>query len=150
MCWVNFVGGFIRPDRHTRPIGLQSLNGSDQNGGCAVECVMNDVCDCTSSSVQITSALINGVYPSGMIDTSGTNWASDFFTVNRNGGSTVRTGFQWSARLELRGVELKLFNCASEGTAIHTINVYASMSFPLFPPLNDPPGLTGSYLTTAW
>ena len=35
VCWVNFVGGFIRPDRHTLPSGLQSLNGSDQNGGCA-------------------------------------------------------------------------------------------------------------------
>ena len=113
------TGAFLRPDRHTLPSGLQSLSGSDQNGGCAsttemiLDCMMNDVCEC-SGNVQTTSALIDGVYPIGVIDTSGTNWASDFFTVNRNGDS-VSIGFQWDSGFELRGVELKLFNCLSEG-----------------------------------
>ena len=108
---------------------------------------MNDVCDCTSGNMQTTSALIDGVYPSGVIDTTETNWTSDFFTINRN-GDNVSIGFQWDSGFELRGVELKLFNCASGGTAIHTINVYASVSFPSFVPLVSPPGLIGSYLTT--
>ena len=145
-------GAFLRPDRHTLPSGLQSLSGSDQNGGCAsttdmtLDCGMYDVCDCPGN-VETTSALIDGVYPSGVINTPGTNWASDFFTINRNGDS-VRIGFQWDSAFELRGVELKLFNCPSQGTAIHTINVYATTSFPSFLPLIDPPGLIGTYLTT--
>ena len=110
------------------------------------DCVMNGVCDC-SGNVETTSALIDGVYPSGVIDTSGTNWASDFFTINRN-GDNVSIGFQWDSGFELRGVELKLFNCVSQGTAIHTINVYASALFPGFVPLVSPPGPVGTYLTT--
>ena len=147
------TGSFLRPDRHTLPSGLQSLSGSDQNGGCAnpadmtLDCSMNGVCECPGN-MQTTSALIDGVYPSGVIDTTGTNWTSVFFTINRN-GDNVRIGFQWDSGFELRGVELKLFNCASQGTAIHTINVYASASFPSFTPLVSPPGgLIGSYLTT--
>ena len=95
------TGAFIRPDRHTLPRGLQSLSGSDQNGGCAVECVtMSDNCDC-SGNRDTTSALIDGVYPSGVIDTTGTNWASDFFTISRN-GDNVRIGFQDLSYKELR------------------------------------------------
>ena len=148
------TGAFLRPDRHTLPSGLQSLSGSDQNGGCAgttdmtLDCGMYGVCNCPSN-VQTTSALIDGAYPSGGIDTSGINWASDFFTINRSSDSVVSIGFQWDSAFELRGVELKLFNCVAEGAAIHTINVYASASFPRFSPLVSPPGgLIGSYLTT--
>ena len=108
---------------------------------------MSDTCDC-SGNMQTTSALIDGVYPSGGIDTSGTNWASNFFTINRNGNSIVRIGFNWDSGFELQGVELKLFNCASEGTATHTINVYASASFPSFIHLVYPPGPVGTHLTT--
>ena len=146
------TGAFLRPDRHTLPSGLQSLSGSDQNGGCAnpadmtQDCVMNGVCDC-SGNVQTTSALIDGVYPSGLIDTTGTNWASDFFTINRN-GDNVSIGFQWDSGFELRGVELKLFNCVAEGTAIHTINVYATVSYTSLTPLVSPPGPVGTYLPT--
>ena len=108
---------------------------------------MNDICACPGN-VQTTSALIDGVYPSGVIDTTETNWTSDFFTINRN-GNNVSIGFRWDTGFELRGVELKLFNCASGGTAIHTINVYASASFPSLVPLVSPPGgLIGRYLTT--
>ena len=105
------------------------------------------VCLC-SGGVQTNSALIDGVYPSGVIDTTDSNWARDFFTISRNGDSIVRIGFQWSSGFELRGVELKLFNCVSEGIAIHTINVYASITFPGFSPLVVPPGLVGTYLPT--
>ena len=112
-----------------------------------LDCSMNDICECPGN-VETTSALIDGVYPSGGIDTSGTNWASDFFAINRSSDSLVRIGFRWDTGFELRGVELKLFNCLSEGTAIHTINVYASASFPSFSPLVSPSGgLVGSYLT---
>ena len=147
------TGAFLRPDRHTLPSGLQSLSGSDQNGGCAsttdmtLDCVMNVVCDCTSGNMQTTSALIDGVYPSGVIDTSGTNWASDFFTINRNGDS-VRIGFQWDSGFELQGVELKLLNCQSQEIAINTVNVYATVSYTSFLPIVSPPGLVGTYLTT--
>ena len=94
-----------------------------------------------------TSALIDGVYPSDVIDTTYPNWASDFFTINRN-GDNVSIGFQWGWGFELRGVELKLFNCASLGTAIHTIYVYATASYTSFSPLVSPPGPVGTYLTT--
>ena len=105
------------------------------------------LCNCPGG-VQTNSALIDGVYPSGVIDTTDPNWARDFFTISRNGESVVRIGFQWSSGFELRGVELKLFNCAPEGTAIQTINVYASITFPAFTPLVVPPGLVGTYLPT--
>ena len=97
-------------------------------------------------NVQTTSALIDGVYPSGMIDTSGTNWASEFFTINRS-GDNMSIGFQWDSGFELRGVELKLFNCASQGTAIHTINAYATFSYTSLTPLISPPGPVGTSLT---
>ena len=43
---------------------------------------------------------------------------------------------------------MKLFNCPLEETAIHTISVYASASFPGFTPLVSPPGPVGTYPTT--
>ena len=107
---------------------------------------MSDNCDC-SGNRETTSALIDGVYPSGVIDTTGTNWASDFFTISRN-GDNVRIGFQWNSGFELQGVEMKLFNCPLEETAIHTISVYASASFPGFTPLVSPLGPVGTYPTT--
>ena len=108
---------------------------------------MSDTCGC-SGNRETTSALIDGVYPSGVIDTTGINWASNFFTINRNGDSIVRIGFNWDSGFELQGVELKLFNCAAEGTATHTINVYATVSYTSFIPLVSPPGPVGTYLTT--
>ena len=146
------TGAFLRPNRHTLPSGLQSLSGSDQNGGCAnpadmtLDCSMNGVCACPGN-VETTSVLIDEVYPSGGIDTSGTNWASEFFTINRN-DDNVSIGFQWDSGFELRGVELKLLNCVAEGTAIHTISVYATASYTSLTPLFSPPGPVGTYLTT--
>ena len=104
VCVCDFTGAFLRPDRHTLPSGLQSLSGSDQNGGCRpvvgnLNCAASGICDCPAN-LQTTSALIDGVYPSGMIDTSGTNWASDFFTINRS-GDNVSIGFQWDSGFEL-------------------------------------------------
>ena len=138
------AGEFIRPLQHTLPNGLTSLSGSDANGGCPQDCMDNvNICQC-SGNVPTNSTLIDGVCPTS-VDTTEPTWARDFFTINRNGETQVIIGFNWNTGFMLRGIELKLFNCASLlNTDIRTINVWGSTNFPTF----NPTSLVGSYAAT--
>ena len=110
---------------------------------------MGNVCgDCTGN-LQLNSTLVDGVYPRGTIDTGRPDWAMDFFTVNRNGNEIIQIGFDFGTGFILRGVELKLFNCETLGTAISNIKVYTSLVFPFFSPPLSAPGPIGTYETVA-
>ena len=136
------IGEFIRPNEHTLPAGLTSLSGSDAIGGCPQDCVnnVNKVCQC-SDGTPFTSTLIDGVCPTS-VNTTEPTWARDFFTISRSVETQVIIGFNWNTGFALRGVELKLFNCATLNTDIHTINVWGSIIYPTF----DPTSLVGSYV----
>ena len=134
---------FIRPEQHTLPDGLQAVSGSDANGGCAMECVQIDRCQCPDG-VAINSALIDGVCPAS-VDTTDPEYARYFFTVSRNGDDSVLIGFQWDNRFILGGVKLKLFNCETLFTGIYTINVWRSIIFPSFSTMSVT--LVGSYVS---
>ncbi len=134
---------FIRPEQHTLPDGLQAVSGSDAKGGCAMECVQIDRCQCPDG-VAINSALIDGVCPAS-VDHTDPEYARDFFTVSRNGDDSVLIGFKWDNRFILRGVELKLFNCETLFTNVHTINVWRSIIFPSFSTMSVT--LVGSYVS---
>ncbi|XP_064396289.1 uncharacterized protein LOC135343226 [Halichondria panicea] len=123
-----------------------SLNGSDANGGCLQNCVdnVNNICLC-SDGVPFTSTLIDGVYPTSVVTTELT-WARHFFTISRSGETQVIIGFNWNTGFMLRGVELKLFNCATLGTDIRTINVWESILYPTFNPIVATQ--IGNYVTT--
>ena len=146
---TNHTVAFIRPESHTLPVGLQSLDGSDTNGGCRQECLMGNICGECTGNTQLNSTLVDGVYPRGTIDTAQPDWAMDFFTINRNGDNCIRIGFDFFDPFILRGVELKLFNCESLGTAVPNFNVYTSLLFPTFLPPSSAPGPIGTYETTA-
>ena len=74
----------------------------------------------------------------------------DFFTVNRNGNNLIRIGFDFGIYgFIFRGVELKIFNCETLGTAIPNINVYSSLLFPTFIPPLSAPGPIGTYKTVS-
>ena len=123
-----------------------SLSGSEANGGCGPEeciaIVSNfNVCQC-SGNVPTNSTLIDGVYPTSVVTTE-PDWASGFFTISRNGETQIRIGFNWENGFMLRGVELKLFNCAQLNTDIRTINVWGSVTYPT----SNPTSLVGSYVT---
>ena len=139
------AGEFIRPFQHTLPAGLMSLSGSDANGGCPQECVDNtnivNVCQCFGN-IPTNSTLVDGVCPTS-VDTTEPTWARNFFAISRSGETQVIIGFNWNTGFMLRGVELKLFNCATLNTDIHTINVWGSIIYPTF----DPTSLVGSYVT---
>ncbi len=122
-----------------------SLSGSDTNGGCPEECVaiVNNfnVCQC-SGNTPTNSTLIDGVCPTS-VDTTEPDWASGFFAISRNRETQIRIGFNWENGFMLRGVELKLFNCAPLNTDIRTINVWGSVTYPTL----NPTSLVGSYVT---
>ena len=105
-------------DRHTLPDGLQSVNGSDNNGGCS-RVIGDRIC------VQLDgggrSDLTDGVIPSlrGLQDC----WADGLFTVNRSGQS-FRIGFNFNSSVNFTKVELDLFNCPKWGIAAQNITVY--------------------------
>ena len=86
-------------------------------------------CDCPGT-VPVNGTLIDGVIPS--IDTTQQGWASELFTVNRNGRDSVMIGFWFLSEFSLRGIEIVLFQCPITGIGITEVNIYSSFIFPTF------------------
>ena len=94
----HYSGAFLTPNAHTLS-GVMAVNGSNANGGCPTECVVQSPrtrgCGCIDSTLgdeAITaSVLIDGVVPT--IDTSERNsadefvWAAPLLTVRASTGS---------------------------------------------------------------
>ena len=132
------TGAYFTPTAYTFPDGLQSVNGSSSTGGCQPEsCVMMPIsstaingCDCPGTS-PASGVLIDGVIPS--IDTTQRGmWASELFTVNRNGQDSITIGFEFSSEFNLRGIDIMLFHCPILGISITGVKVYSSFVFPTF------------------
>ena len=104
--------------RHTLPDGLQSVNGSDNNGGCS-RVIGGPICG--ELDVGGRSDLTDCVIPS--LGGFQSNWAAELFTVNRSGQS-FHIGFDFSRPVNFTRVELDLFNCPEWGIAVQTITVY--------------------------
>ena len=128
------AGALVQPTRHTYPTaGLQSVNGSDSNGGCTNSSTTSStgVSLCRSGN----SYLVDGLVPSLPSPLVGVNdWAAGLFTVNRNGGTSIEIGFEFGMSVKLTQVELDLFNCPQWGIAAPTITVYSWISFPVMLP----------------
>ena len=98
-----YIGTYFSPVAYIFPGGLQSVNGSSSTGGCQPEsCVIMPYtgtaingCDCPGIiSGPVNGTLIDGVTPS--IDTTQTGtWASELFTVCRNGRDSIMIGFHF-------------------------------------------------------
>ena len=99
--------------RHTLPDGLQSVNGSDHNGGCS-RVIGGPICG--ELDVGGRSDLTDCVIPS--LGGFQSNWAAELFTVNRSGQS-FHIGFNFNS-----SVKLDLFNCPKWGIAAQNITVY--------------------------
>jgi len=109
----------VQLDRHTLPDGLQSVNGSDHNGGCS-RVTTGPIC--TELDEGGTSDLTDCVIPSlGGLQGC---WADGLFTVNRSGQSSFHIGFVFSRPVNFTRVELDLFNCPEWDIAAQTITVY--------------------------
>ena len=114
----------FEPVAHTQPSELQSVNGSSLHGGCsnAVGTAPNEQCSLTTSTSMHTSNLVDGVIPS--VDNFDGDWADGFFTLNRNGASSVIVGFDFDEPVNITQVELVLFDCPVFGIGASNISVY--------------------------
>ena len=63
------------------------------------------------------------------IDTIQQGWASELFTVNRNGQDSIMIGFQFLSEFYLRGIETVLFHCPVQGIGVTGVKVYSSFIF---------------------
>ena len=114
------------------------MDGSSSTGGCQPEsCVMMPIsdtvingCDCPGTGA-VNGTLIDGVIPMS-IDTTQQGWASELFTVNRNGQDSIMIGFWFLSEFHLRGIEIMLFYCPILGIGITGVKVFSSFSFPQF------------------
>ena len=114
------------------PPRVASINGSDDNMGCAstIERGSVKVCDCTSLSY-----LVDGVSPD--IDTSISDWASQLVTVRRNEGNAdvpfahVLLTFGFDTAVSLTGIEIDLFLCPDWGIGAPLITVYYNQEYDL-------------------
>ena len=108
------------------PQGIESLNGSDINMGCASPLVdRGGVIVCNNSE----SFLVDGCSPT--INTSTSNWASQLVTVRKNGPNSVIDVehvvliFDFDTAMSLDSIELDLFRCSEWKIGAPGISVYA-------------------------
>ena len=140
--YYNFlcIGAYFTPTAYTLPNGLSSVNGSSSTGtgGCQPgNCIMMPIsgtaingCVCPGNTL-VNGSLIDGVIPS--IDTTqNETWASELFTVNRNGQDSIMIGFNFLSEFSLRGIKIVLFHCPVQGIGITGVNIYSSFVFPDF------------------
>ena len=110
-------------------------------------------CDCPTS-IPVNGTLVDGIIPS--IDTTRGTWASELFTVNRNGQNSTMIGFEFSSEVYPRGIEIVLFHCPVRGIGVTGFKVYSSFIFPSFTSaassllvtLNSPPSDNCQSLST--
>ena len=138
------TGSFLTPNAYTLP-QVMAVNGSNANGVCPTECVVQSpgirLCDCTDSTLAdeaiTASVLIDGVVPT--IDTSERNsadefvWAAPLLTVRTSTGS-VTLGFRFQTRVVLCEVELYVFHCPAWGIGADNITIHNGATFPQFIP----------------
>ena len=114
------------------PQGIESVNGSDVNMGCASPPgVFGGVTICGSfgAGVGAISYLVDGISPA--INTSTSNWASQLVTVRKNDANDdvtfdhVVLTFGFDTAVSLTKIELDLFLCPELNIGAPFITVYA-------------------------
>ena len=115
------------------PQGIESVNGSDVNMGCATP-VVNlpgtnlTICGTFGSGGGVISYLVDGNSPN--IDTSTSDWASQLVTVRKNDGTLdipldhVVLTFGFDTAVSLTSIELDLFLCPEWNIGAPFISVY--------------------------
>ena len=112
----------VRPNRHSLHFGLQPLNGSLPDAGCTAK--NGSICNLQDGG---TSVLVNNtILPLSGLD--GNQWARDLYTLSVEIGSKniISIGFDFGTSVEVRRVELVLFNCQEWSIFASHINIYTS------------------------
>ena len=110
----------VRPIRHSLDFGLQPLNGSLPNAGCTPK--NGSICNLQDGG---TSVLVdNTILPLSGLD--GEQWARDLYTVERGTTAFISIGFDFGTPVEVRRVELVLFNCQEWSIFASEIDIYTS------------------------
>ena len=128
-----YVGTYFSPAAYTLPDGLQSVNGSSSTGGCQPgSCVMMPIssttingCDCPGTD-PVSGVLIDGVIPS--IDTTQQRWASELFTVNRNGQDSTEI----TSHDEQNSISMFTNSCYQKPSTTETISHDEQNSISMF------------------
>ena len=117
------------------PQGIESVNGSDVNMGCAKP-VVNlpgnlTICGSFGSGDGAISYLLDGNSPA--IDTSTSDWASQLVTVRKNDGTLdiqdhVLLTFLFDTAVSPTSIELDLFLCPEWNIGASYVFVYADNS----------------------
>ena len=122
--WFSSVDS--RPILHTLPSERVSVFGSQADGRCSSTSVMNNVniCNCTS-------VLNDGVTPAlyGVSADPSSEWASQLFTMRRNGTDTISLTFQLASGVNRDRVEVTVFNCPQRGIYAPSVNMYSNFQF---------------------
>ena len=110
----------VRPIRHTL-FGLKSGNGSLRDAGCTS--VNGDICNLEDGG---TSVLVdNTILPLSGLD--GDQWARDLYTVERDGVTAIISiGSDFGTPVQVRRVELVLFNCQEWSIFASDIDIFTS------------------------
>ena len=128
----------VRPNRHSLHFGLQSLNGSLPNAGCTS--VNGSICNLQDGG---TSVLVdNTILPLSGLD--GDQWARDLYTVERRSTTIISIGIDFGTSVEVRRVELVLFNCQEWSIFASEIIIYTSTTSVLQSDPASPGVLVGS------
>ena len=145
------------------PQGIESVNGSDVNMGCATPVgtlpgINLTICGNFGSGAGVISYLVDGNSPA--IDTSASDWASQLVTVRKNDATRelqdhVVLTFGFDTAVSLTSIELDLFLCPELNIGAPFISVYGDNSSTLvYSPASDlinnytPNKISCDYLST--
>ena len=130
--WISISGAVVPVPLQVVPQGIESVNGSDVNMGCASPPGVFGgvtICGSFSAGVGATSYLVDGNSPA--IDTSTSNWASQLVTVRKNDANDVIDidlvvlTFHFDPAVCLTKIELDMFLCPELNIGAPFITVYA-------------------------
>ena len=109
----------VRPIRHSLHFGLMELDGSLPDAGCTS--VNGSICNLQDG----TSVLVdNTILPLSGLD--GNQWARDLYTVERESTAFIFISFDFGTPVQVRRVELVLFNCQEWSIFASEIDIYTS------------------------
>ena len=130
--WSPCVGFVVPLLVQVVPQGIESVNGSDVNMGCASPLVdSGGVMVCGNTSDYATSYLLDGNSPT--INTSTSDWASQLVTVRKNDAGRIMFDhvvltFGFDTAVTLTSIEVDLFLCPEWNIGAPLIAVYADES----------------------
>ena len=136
---ISFSGAVVPVPLQVVPQGIESVNGSDVNMGCASPPGVfggMTICGSFSTGVGAISYLVDGISPA--IDTSTSNWASRLVTVRKNDANDVIDidhavlTFHFDPAVSLTTIELDLFLCPELNIGAPRITLYADNNSNLF------------------